>query len=144
MTHYAPLVSILVTLALTFILTTGKAGIIVQDIPNERSLHDKPVPRVGGIALMAGVMSGWMLLVGSLAWWIVLPASGLFMLSLLDDVRGLSPQTRLFGHLLAALAMVSGAGVTLLWFIPVLLFAAWMTNLYNFMDGSDGLAGGMA
>ncbi len=149
MMYYAPLVSALVTLVLTFILMTGKTGIIVRDIPNERSLHSAPVPRVGGIALMAGVLSGWALLMPFLAWWIVLPALGLFALSLLDDLRGLSAGTRLIGHLLAALAAmsgawVSGAGVSLLWLIPVWLFIVWMTNLYNFMDGSDGLAGGMA
>lgn len=144
MTYYAPLVSALVTLVLTFFITTGKTGIIVRDIPNERSLHSTPVPRVGGIALMAGVLSGWALLMQFLPWWTVLPALGLFALSLLDDMRNLSPQTRLIGHFLAALAAVSGAGVPLLWLIPVLLFVVWMTNLYNFMDGSDGLAGGMA
>ncbi|MDD5383250.1 MAG: glycosyltransferase family 4 protein [Gallionella sp.] len=149
MTYYAPLVSALVTLVLTFILMTSKTGIIVRDIPNERSLHSTPVPRVGGIALMAGVLSGWALLMQFLAWWIVLPAAGLFALSLLDDMRSLSAGTRLIGHFLAALvavlgAWVSGAGVSLLWSIPVLLFIVWMTNLYNFMDGSDGLAGGMA
>lgn len=144
MTYYAPLVSGLVTLVLTFVLTSSKPGIIVQDIPNERSLHDKPIPRVGGIALMAGVMSSWMLLPESLGWWVVLPVLGLFALSLADDVRNLSPRVRLIGHFIAALVAVSGAGVTLLWFIPVLLFVVWMINLYNFMDGSDGLAGGMA
>ena len=46
--------------------------------------------------------------------------------------------------LVLTLVAVSSAGVALLWFIPVLLFVVWMTNLYNFMDGSDGLAGGMA
>ena len=144
MTYYAPLVSALVTLVLTFILMTGKTGVIVHDIPNERSLHSTPIPRVGGIALMAGVLSGWALLMQFLAWWVVLPALGLFALSLLDDMRNLSPQIRLAGHFLAALVAVLGAGVALLWFIPVLLFIVWMTNLYNFMDGSDGLAGGMA
>lgn len=149
MTYFAPLVSALVTLVLTFILMTGKTGAIVRDIPNERSLHSTPVPRVGGIALMAGVLSGWALLMPFLAWWILLPAAGLFALSLLDDMRGLSAGTRLIGHFLAALvavagAWVSGAGVPLLWLIPVLLFIVWMANLYNFMDGSDGLAGGMA
>jgi UDP-GlcNAc:undecaprenyl-phosphate/decaprenyl-phosphate GlcNAc-1-phosphate transferase len=39
---------------------------------------------------------------------------------------------------------LGGAGVDWLWLLPVLLFIVWMTNLYNFMDGSDGLAGGMA
>ena len=144
MTYYAPLISALVTPALTFILMTGKTGIIVRDIPNERSLHDKPVPRIGGIALMAGILSGWTLLMQFLAWWIVLPAAGLFALSLLDDMRSLPAGTRLIGHFLAALAAVTGAGVSLLWLMPALLFIVWMTNLYNFMDGSDGLAGGMA
>jgi UDP-N-acetylmuramyl pentapeptide phosphotransferase/UDP-N-acetylglucosamine-1-phosphate transferase len=37
-----------------------------------------------------------------------------------------------------------GAQVDLLWLVPVFLYIVWMTNLYNFMDGSDGLAGGMA
>ena len=142
--HYAPLFSALATCALTFILATGKAGIIVQDIPNERSLHDKPVPRSGGIALMAGMLCGWALVMQPWVWWIVIPVLGLFALSLLDDLHGLSAGMRLAGHFIAALAAISGAGVPLLWFVPVLLFIVWMTNLYNFMDGSDGLAGGMA
>lgn len=144
MTYYAPLVSALVTLVLTFVLMTGRAGTIVRDIPNERSLHNAPIPRVGGIALMAGVLCGWALLLPFLAWWVVLPAVGLFALSLLDDLRSLPAGIRLIGHFLAALVAVAGAGVSLLWLIPVLLFIVWMTNLYNFMDGSDGLAGGMA
>ncbi|MDO8464058.1 MAG: glycosyltransferase family 4 protein [Gallionella sp.] len=143
MAHYAPLVSMLATLTLAFFLTTGKIGSIAHDIPNERSLHDKPVPRTGGIALMAGVMSGWLLL-KFWPWWAVLPVLGLFALSLVDDMRSLSPRARLIGHFIAALVVVSGAGVSPPWFVPVLLFVMWMTNLYNFMDGSDGLAGGMA
>jgi len=141
--YYLPFISAFVTFALTLILILNKGGTI-QDIPNERSLHTKPTPRTGGIALMIGILSGWILLIQFWEWWIVLPVLGLFMLSLLDDMRNLSPQTRLIGHFIAALIAVSGAGVSLLCFIPVLLFAMWMTNLYNFMDGSDGLAGGMA
>jgi UDP-N-acetylmuramyl pentapeptide phosphotransferase/UDP-N-acetylglucosamine-1-phosphate transferase len=144
MTYYAPLVSALVTLVLTFVLATSKTGLLVQDIPNERSLHNRPVPRVGGIALMAGVLCGWAMLMQSWVWWIVLPVAGLFALSLVDDMRSLSAGTRLTGHFIAALIALSGAGVPMPWLVPVLLFMVWMTNLYNFMDGSDGLAGGMA
>ncbi|HEX5336914.1 MAG TPA: glycosyltransferase family 4 protein [Gallionella sp.] len=143
MTHYPPLISALVTLLLALILTLNKDGTL-QDIPNERSLHSVPVPRTGGIALMAGILSGWMLLIKFWAWWIVLPVLGLFVLSLVDDVRNLPPKSRLIGHFIAALIVLWGAGVPLLWLLPVLLFIVWMTNLYNFMDGSDGLAGGMA
>jgi UDP-N-acetylmuramyl pentapeptide phosphotransferase/UDP-N-acetylglucosamine-1-phosphate transferase len=144
MTHYAPLVSALMALASTFILMTGKTGFVIRDIPNERSLHSRPVPRIGGIALVAGILIGWALLTPAPAMWVALPACGLFALSLLDDMHGLTPRVRLVGHFAAALAAVSGAGVPMLWFVPVLLFIVWMTNLYNFMDGSDGLAGGMA
>ncbi|MFA6970091.1 MAG: glycosyltransferase family 4 protein [Gallionella sp.] len=143
MTHYSPLISVLVTLLLTLILTLSKHGTI-QDIPNERSLHDVPVPRTGGIALMAGILAGWVLLFQSWAWWIMLPVLGLFVLSLVDDVRSLPPRTRLIGHFIAAVIVILGAGISLLWALPVLLFIVWMTNLYNFMDGSDGMAGGMA
>ena len=143
MSHYAPIISAFVTLVLGLMLTLSKVGTI-QDIPNERSLHAAPTPRTGGIALMAGILSGWMMLIQFWAWWIVLPALGLFVLSLLDDMRDLSPRTRLLGHFGAALIMVVGSGLSWLWCLPVLLYIVWMTNLYNFMDGSDGLAGGMA
>lgn len=144
MTHYAPLVALMATLlALTLILTVGRRA-VVHDIPNERSLHDKPVPRVGGIGLMIGIAAGWLLLSQSWSWWMVLPVLGLFALSLLDDLRGLSARTRLIAHFVAALVALSASGIPMLWLVPLLLFVVWMTNLYNFMDGSDGLAGGMA
>jgi UDP-GlcNAc:undecaprenyl-phosphate GlcNAc-1-phosphate transferase len=143
MSHYAPIISAFVTLILGVMMSLSKTGTI-QDFPNDRSLHAEPIPRTGGIALAAGILSGWMMLIQYWAWWIVLPMLGLFVLSLVDDMRSLSPWLRLFGHFIAALIVVGWSGVPLLWGLPVLLFIMWMTNLYNFMDGSDGLAGGMA
>jgi len=143
MSYYSPLFSAVVTFALIPILASGNA-VKMLDIPNERSLHTEPTSRTGGVALMSGVFSGWMLLTQFWVWWIVLPALGLFILSLVDDVWGLSVNTRLLGHFSAALLLWSGAAFDWIWLLPVLLFIVWMTNLYNFMDGSDGLAGGMA
>ena len=143
MTQYPPIISAFVTMILTFILTLDKQGMI-KDIPNDRSLHTEPIPRIGGIAIMAGILSGWILLFHFWAWWIVLPAMGLFGLSLIDDVHGLSAKVRLVGHFIAALILLAGAGLEWFWWLPLLLFVIWMTNLFNFMDGSDGLAGGMA
>lgn len=143
MTHYPPIISALVTMMLTLILMMNKIGTI-EDVPNERSLHSEPIPRIGGIAIIAGILSGWTLLFQFWAWWIVLPVFGLFALSLVDDVRNLSARSRLLGHFAAAIMVLAGAGVEWLWLLPVLLFIVWMTNLYNFMDGSDGLAAGMA
>ena len=143
MTHYPPIISALVTMMLTLILMMNKIGTI-EDVPNERSLHSEPIPRIGGIAIIAGILSGWTLLFQFWAWWIVLPVFGLFALSLVDDVRNLSARSRLLGHFAAAIMVLAGAGVEWQWLLPVLLFIVWMTNLYNFMDGSDGLAAGMA
>ncbi|MGC2167122.1 MAG: glycosyl transferase family 4, partial [Gallionella sp.] len=143
MSHYSPLLSAFVTLLLTLILTLNKEGLL-QDIPNDRSLHATPIPRTGGIALMAGILSGWVLMIRLWEWWIVLPVLGLFLMSLIDDMKDLTPKTRLIGHMTAAIVVLYGAGVSVFWLLPVFLFIVWMTNLYNFMDGSDGLAGGMA
>ena len=146
MTHYPPLIAALVTMLLTTIMLYSKVGRKIQDVPNERSLHDTPIPRIGGVGLMAGVLSAWALMLMSLAWWVVLPMLALFVVSLLDDMRGLPVSSRLLVHVIAAVVLVSGSGIaaqSILLALIVLPCVVWMTNLYNFMDGSDGLAGGM-
>ena len=146
MTHYAPLIAALATLLTITILLFSKIGKEIQDIPNERSLHDTPIPRIGGVGLMAGVLSAWALMLMSLAWWVVMPLLALFAISLLDDMRGLPVRQRLLVHVIAAAVLVFGSGMAdrgVLLALIVLLCVVWMTNLYNFMDGSDGLAGGM-
>jgi UDP-N-acetylmuramyl pentapeptide phosphotransferase/UDP-N-acetylglucosamine-1-phosphate transferase len=72
-------------------------------------------------------------------------AVGLSALSLLDDFRGLSVRVRFAGHVLAAAMTVYALPEMPVWgsWLAVLAMV-WMTNLYNFMDGSDGLAGGMS
>jgi UDP-GlcNAc:undecaprenyl-phosphate GlcNAc-1-phosphate transferase len=146
MTYYAPMIAALVTLLVTTILLFSKVGMKIQDVPNERSLHDAPIPRIGGIGMMAGVLAAWALMLMSLVWWVVLPMLALFAVSLLDDMRGLPVRQRLLAHVIAAAVLVFGSGMAAqspLLALLVLLGVVWMTNLYNFMDGSDGLAGGM-
>jgi len=148
MSIYPPIVALLVTVFVTTLILCSKLGKTVQDIPNERSLHTKAVPRTGGIGLLVGIVAGWTSMAASLEWWLVLPTIGLFMVSLLDDIHSLSVKQRLLIHLIAVAILVTGSGVALQngWLIAaaVVLSTVWMTNLYNFMDGSDGLAGGMA
>jgi UDP-N-acetylmuramyl pentapeptide phosphotransferase/UDP-N-acetylglucosamine-1-phosphate transferase len=148
MSHYSPIVAALVTMLLTAILLHSRFGKEIQDIPNERSLHVTPVPRTGGVALMAGLLSGWALMIYSLKWWLVLPLLGLFVVSLLDDIYSLPVKKRFIAHTVAAAILVGGSGLLtqhgILLALLILLLTIWMTNLYNFMDGSDGLAGGMA
>lgn len=138
----SPIVSALVTLI--FIVWMLRAqDRLPLDVPNQRSLHLRAVPRSGGIAIMAGVLVGFALMQVPLV--IVLPAAALVAFSHLDDASGLPILLRLGVQLAAAAAFAYGA-------LPALGFPAlalivlgmlWVTNLYNFMDGSDGLAGGM-
>ena len=148
MTYFAPIAAVFVTLSVIAVLLSSKFGKTIQDIPNDRSLHSIPIPRIGGVGVMAGILSGWGLMPAALVWWVVLPMLILFGVSLLDDMRGLPVRWRLLAHLVAAVLLVAGSGLFArhgVWVaMIVLLFTMWMTNLYNFMDGSDGLAGGMA
>jgi UDP-N-acetylmuramyl pentapeptide phosphotransferase/UDP-N-acetylglucosamine-1-phosphate transferase len=142
--YWAPLLSFAAAFVMLRWLVKGGLSRIVLDRPNPRSLHTAPVPRTGGLGLMFGVFISFLLLLPPWPLWIALAL--LIAISLLDDIHGISPVWRLPAHFLAAaIAAVlwSDAGGVLL--LPLFILAtAWMTNLYNFMDGSDGLAGGMA
>ena len=116
-----------------------------MDHPNERSLHVTPTPRVGGIGIMGGVLIATMLIPSSALLPLTLGALALAAISLLDDYKNLPVSLRLLAHVavavgsLLSLPEMSGASLVL-----ATLALVWMTNLYNFMDGADGLAGGMA
>jgi len=121
------------------------------DRPNERSLHRHPTPRVGGLGLFAGVAAAVLALGSGSAPMLVGVALLLAAISALDDAASLPVATRLGAHLGAAalaLAIVgpppSGLPGGALAAVALALAIAWMANLYNFMDGADGLAGGMA
>lgn len=124
------------------ILRLGMAALPL-DHPNERSLHDRPVPRGGGIAIVTGTAVAFALIGSDL--WILASAVGLAVVSYLDDRAHLNAALRFAAHLLAAVILVVRIEVAPLPLAVLLtLGTIWMINLYNFMDGSDGLAGGMA
>lgn len=124
-------------------LLSRPQGTVPLDHPNKRSLHSAPVPRVGGVAICAVALP-----VLAFFWSpaIALIAVALAILSYLDDRGGLPVPVRFAGHIAAAVLLVLTVETALHWAVLALiaLAAAWMINLYNFMDGSDGLAGGMA
>ena len=125
------------------------------DIPNHRSSHTVPTPRGGGILLVlvatvtlnvllalapAGTFANPPLLL-ALCWLGV----GLASIGWLDDTRNLPARIRLLAQLVvvaAALYWLPAATSFPIWVEkPVLLLAwVWFINLYNFMDGADGLA----
>jgi UDP-N-acetylmuramyl pentapeptide phosphotransferase/UDP-N-acetylglucosamine-1-phosphate transferase len=130
-------------ISLRLALSSGLAARLAVDSPNARSLHSNPTPRGGGLFFLPWSIAGAFWMGGKPQ--ILGMAVALGVLSLSDDRKGLPIHWRLTGHLAAALVAASAIhpGSILGWFI-VVLGIAWMTNLYNFMDGSDGLAGGMA
>jgi len=141
-----------VAAALTWWLVSDRSPFAILDHPNERSLHARPLPRSGGIAVLMAIVVGWGWL---LVWhgmpphliWVIVAAIAVAAISLLDDLFELPARARLPVHMLAA-ALVLLDGVALPWGWPgriiSLLAIVWMLNLYNFMDGMDGFAGGMA
>ncbi len=140
--HYLLLSFVITFFALILILKTRIAGFAL-DRPNQRSLHTKLTPRIGGLAIIAGVLISWSASATS-CYWILFPFI-LMLTSLIDDILLISVKWRLL------IQVVTSAGFVVVilphqaWWLIVLLtlLITWMTNLFNFMDGSDGLAGGM-
>jgi UDP-N-acetylmuramyl pentapeptide phosphotransferase/UDP-N-acetylglucosamine-1-phosphate transferase len=133
------------------------------DVPTERSMHALALPRSGGIAIVIGIVVAAAFRL-DLSQALALPnglVAGFALVALagvLEDWRGLPVAVRLAAHLIAG-GLLVGSGLSFetlnvpgmdidwpQWLATTftLLYVAWNINLYNFMDGSDGLAGMMA
>ncbi|MBY4694061.1 glycosyltransferase family 4 protein [Burkholderia latens] len=131
---------------LFLMLRTGLAWRIATDVPNSRSLHERPTPRIGGWGIVPVVVVVMFCLTPSL-WLIAAGALGLAAMSQIDDRRGLTARVRFTAHLVAVGSLLAGypiPGISPFWLVPLAITLVWMINLYNFMDGANGLAGGMA
>ena len=140
----AAVLSFVITLGLVRVLLTRFARVAL-DRPNERSLHEQPVPRTGGIAVLLGCLAT-LALGAEQIWFPLVLALALAAVSFLDDLHSLPTAARLAAHFASAAVF---AWYVLTPMAPfelalIVIAIAWLTNLYNFMDGSDGLAGGMA
>ncbi len=129
------------------------------DVPNSRSSHSIPTPRGGGVAIVLifllfvsvfGVTgeTEW-----SLIWAVLGTGAGVATLGFLDDHGHIAARWRLLGHFLCAVWALYwlgglppieywGGEIDLKWFGVILaaFYIVWLLNLYNFMDGIDGLA----
>lgn len=134
------------------------------DIPNKRSLHEKPVPRGGGVAIWIIVLAMYLLskeLLGLdylMRGRLVVGSIILLLISTLDDYMPISVKLRLFVQFVVAALLVGAGGLFPSELLPgvhsqlpvfvevicTLMFVVWCSNFFNFMDGLDGLAGGTA
>lgn len=129
------------------------------DLPSERSSHDGHTPRGGGVAIVATFFAALLLLwstdqVGAPLFWALLGSGGgAALVGFLDDHGHVNAGWRLAAHFACALwalgwlgglppLPVFGTLVHLGWVGHGLgaVYLVWMLNLYNFMDGIDGIA----
>lgn len=127
------------------------ADALPMDHPNERSLHSRPIPRIGGLGLVPAAIVVWLIgssmSSGGLAPDALALTAGallLFMVSMRDDQAGLPVALRLTLHFLVAASLVMWLSGNWLFVLFGTIALAWTINLFNFMDGANGLAGGMA
>jgi UDP-GlcNAc:undecaprenyl-phosphate GlcNAc-1-phosphate transferase len=129
------------------------------DYPKARSLHDKPMPRLSGLAILVAVeAAGWIWLPGDTqSRWILIGAVAIAVVGVLDDIYDLPALPKLAGQIAAALIPVlAGVRVENLtlpflggfelhgWGYPLtVLGIVAVVNVINFLDGVDGLAAGV-
>lgn len=129
------------------------------DVPNERSSHQTPTPRGGGLVLVVVCLVFYtcaaLFFQGKVSWGYLSGALLIALISWLDDLYTISFVWRFLLHASAAGLLIAelgfwneiylpgfgtvasgaiGLGLTFLWIV-------WLTNAYNFMDGIDGIAG---
>ena len=147
----------------TFLLSALMCGAYMRlarvrqflDTPNERSSHSRPTPHGGGAALVLAFTLGLLLAARLYGAWeksfltLAVAALVLMVIGIIDDLRGLSVRLRLVMYsmvcLLVSVTLLQSVGTqSVLWDGLLVILGAlamlWSLNLYNFMDGIDGIA----
>lgn len=134
-------------------------------LPRERDSHERPTPRLGGLAIAGGLLAGVGVLtfsnqaLSAAAGLVLVCSLGVGAIGLVDDLRGLGVLPRLLVQVVAAgMVVASLGGITCLplpipldlhivpafgWAFSI-LWLVGVTNFFNFMDGINGIAGGQA
>ncbi|KAA0566129.1 glycosyltransferase family 4 protein [Rossellomorea aquimaris] len=159
---------LILTLIICFLLTLGITPFVKKfaykvgatDQPNVRKVHQKIMPRLGGLAIYIGFIAGFLILRPDdpYAGAIILGSAVILLTGMADDIFDLSPRLKLLGQLTAAFTVVLG-GVQIefinlpfggvlefgMFSIPItILWIVGITNAINLIDGLDGLAAGVS
>ncbi|WP_170008247.1 glycosyltransferase family 4 protein [Bacillus fonticola] len=160
---------IYLTLALSFIISVLVTPFVKRmaikvgatDKPNQRKVHQKIMPRLGGLAIYISFLLGYLILrpEDPATWPLLVGATIIVMTGMIDDIRELSPKLKLLGQFTAAIVVVVWGGIQVefinlpfggqlefdVWSIPfTLLWIIGVTNAINLIDGLDGLAAGVS
>ena len=138
----------LIALVLTPIIRDIFRVYNIVDRPGSRKVHAYPIPRLGGIPLVAAyafALAG--LHMKGLLWRLLPGAAVIFAVGILDDFFNLSPKLKLLGQIAAAcIAFWTGLrlpGPTPISFLFTVSWLVLTTNAFNLVDGLDGLCGGL-
>jgi Fuc2NAc and GlcNAc transferase len=148
--EFLVLFGFLIAFALSFLITRKFIALAPRfgllDQPNHRSSHVMPTARGAGLVFIVVINLGFAVFqnrIGTDLWILLACSDVVAIVGLLDDLRGLSPAIRLLFHLLASALFVGSLGladVSLQSAIVVGLAITAFINIFNFMDGIDGLA----
>ncbi|MGP4106095.1 glycosyltransferase family 4 protein [Virgibacillus sp. L01] len=158
----------LTALVLSFIISilltplVGKLAIKVGavDQPNQRKVHTKVMPRLGGLSIYVSfmILLLWFYPDSNYVWPLIIGGTIIMVVGLLDDLYELSAKVKFLGQIIAAIVVVSG-GIQIEfinlpfdaqlefgnWSIPLtILWIVGISNAINLIDGLDGLAAGVS
>jgi UDP-N-acetylmuramyl pentapeptide phosphotransferase/UDP-N-acetylglucosamine-1-phosphate transferase len=147
-------VAFLVAGALVPLLVRFAVGRSLLDVPNLRSSHEVPTPRLGGVAIFLGTLAGVALLRPEGVIPLLLAAALVWAVGLADDLSNLHFSVKAVLQALAAAVLLLYYPPTILsdapealWILVFVVGVFWivaLSNAFNFMDGIDGFTGGVA
>lgn len=162
-TTLIPILSAIAAAVVVLILTPATMALARRvgavDEPSARRIHDRPIPRLGGVAILIGFLlpALWFLPIEPAARGLIAGAVLIAALGIADDILGMQPAVKFAGQIACACIPVAagmtidhltlpffgafdlGAAqypLTVLWFVAIV-------NIINFTDGMDGLAAGV-
>lgn len=149
----------MISFVLTAVLRRYALAKSIIDVPNARSSHSTPTPRGGGVAIVLAFLAALPFFGGSeeVLWTLLVALGGsgalVAIIGFMDDHNHIAARWRLLGHFCAAIwalfwigglppLNIFGIGIDLglTGNVVAALYLVWMLNLYNFMDGIDGIA----
>ncbi len=130
------------------------------DIPDARKVHNKPIPRLGGLGIFIGFLMGYMIFGQSTIQMnsILIGSFIIVLTGMIDDIKPISAKAKLFGQIFASAIIVFYGNILLnnvtifglniefgIFSYPItILFIVACTNIINLIDGLDGLSSGIS
>ena len=135
-----------ITLLIELLILRLSRRLNLVALPNARSSHDTPTPSIGGLAIVlvvCGYLAYGHLLHNAPGAEVLVAGAMLSMVGLWDDLQELGSATRFVCQVLAVAALLTLMDLdwSPIWMAGVGFLILWHINLYNFMDGIDGIAG---